>query len=139
MGAPEFANADVAAVFGAYPPALRTRLLALRALIFKTAAATDGVGPLEEALKWGEPAYLTSKSKSGSTIRINTVRNAADTYALHFNCRTTLVAGFRELYPDTFTYAGDRSILFHVEDTVPRSELAHCIACALTYHRRRRA
>ena len=43
----------------------------LRQLIFDVAAKTKDVGQLEETLKWGEPAYLTSESKSGSLIRID--------------------------------------------------------------------
>lgn len=66
-----FANLAVAAHFAAYPSDVRRRMMALRELIFTTAAATDGVGELEEVLKWGEPDYLTSKSRSGSTIRID--------------------------------------------------------------------
>ena len=55
-----FDNAAVAQAFAAYPPAMRRKLLALRELIFKTAASTKGVGKLEETLRWGEPAYITS-------------------------------------------------------------------------------
>jgi hypothetical protein len=49
-------NSAVAAVFDAYPKRLKSRLLALRRLIFDTARTTDGVGALEEALKWGSRA-----------------------------------------------------------------------------------
>jgi hypothetical protein len=63
----------VAAVFGAYPKPLKAKLLALRRLIFETAAATKGVGTLQETLKWGQPSYLTTETKSGSTIRIDRV------------------------------------------------------------------
>ncbi|HEV8332542.1 MAG TPA: hypothetical protein VGQ22_14040 [Steroidobacteraceae bacterium] len=66
-----FENARVAGVFAGYPPQLRPRLLALRHLIFEVARQTDGVGKLQETLKWGEPAYVTAESGSGSTIRIN--------------------------------------------------------------------
>ncbi len=47
------------------------RLLFLRELIYDTAARIEGVGPLEEALKWGQPSFLTSESKSGSLIRVD--------------------------------------------------------------------
>lgn len=57
-----FQNVAVAQAYGAYPPNLRPKLLALRELIFKVAASTPGVGKLEEVLKWGEPAYLTSQT-----------------------------------------------------------------------------
>lgn len=63
-------NPAVAAVLAAYPAPLRERLMELRALIEETAAETDGVGPLEETLKWGEVSYLTSASGSGTTVRI---------------------------------------------------------------------
>ena len=63
-------NPSVADVFERYPAAVRPKLLALRKLIFETAEATEGVGPVTETLKWGEPAYLTEASKSGTTVRI---------------------------------------------------------------------
>ena len=54
---PPFADASVAAIYAAYPPALRARLLDLRRLIFDTAEVTPGVGAIVETLKWG-PAQL---------------------------------------------------------------------------------
>ena len=56
--------------FLAVPAAPRERLLMLRALIFDTAARTPGVGAIDETLKWGEPAYVTAQSGSGSTVRL---------------------------------------------------------------------
>lgn len=125
---------DVAAVFESYPAIIRPRLLALRQLILDTASATEGVGEIEEALRWGEPSYLTTETKSGSTIRIGSVRGSEDQYAVYFNCQTTLVATFRQMYPDLFAFSGNRAIVFHVNDAVPTSELGHCIALALRYH-----
>jgi hypothetical protein len=77
----------VDAVFGAYPKPLKARLLALRRLILDTAAATKGVGELQETLKWGQPSYLTAATKSGSTIRIDRLKASANQYALYFHCR----------------------------------------------------
>ena len=62
--------ADVAAAFSGFPASVRARLLEVRDLIFETAVAIEGVGPLTETLKWGEPAYLTLATGSGSTIRL---------------------------------------------------------------------
>jgi hypothetical protein len=128
-------SAEVARAFEAYPAPMRKRLLALRELILDTAAATEGVGKLEETLKWGEPAYLTSQSKSGSTIRINWVRKRPSQYAMYFNCQTTLVETFRTLFPKEFRFEGNRAIVFDECDEVPKDSLAFCIAAALTYHR----
>ena len=63
-------NPKVSAVFDSYPQNVRTRLFFLRQLIFDEAASIEGIKEIEETLKWGEPSYLTPKSKSGSTIRI---------------------------------------------------------------------
>jgi hypothetical protein len=129
-----FSNPAVAAVFSAYPRPLRTRLLALRRLIFDTARTTKGVGALEETLKWGQPSYLTTETKSGSTIRIDQVKSAANRYAMFFHCQTDLVGTFRELYPTELSYGGNRSILLDGEDDIPEPALRHCVALALTYH-----
>ncbi|MHA1572057.1 MAG: DUF1801 domain-containing protein, partial [Alphaproteobacteria bacterium] len=75
-----FQHPDVAAVFDAYPAALRRRLMALRQLIFETAALSEGVGPLTETLKWGQPSYLTQQSGSGTTIRIDGIKGQAGQY-----------------------------------------------------------
>lgn len=130
-----FESSTVAQAFEAYPPAMRRRLLALRQLIFETAAATEGVGPLDETLKWGEPAYVTSQSKSGSTIRIDWKKKAPSQYAMYFNCQTSLVETFRTLFPNDFRFEGNRAIVFGESDEVPRDALTFCIAAALTYHR----
>lgn len=124
----------VRAVFDSYPPAVQSKLLALRQLILETARVTEGVGRIEETLRWGEPSYLTPETKSGSTVRLNRVRGTADRYAIFFNCNTTLVQTFRQMYPDLFAYSGNRAIEFQADDEVPVNELGHCIAMALRYH-----
>jgi hypothetical protein len=126
-------NPAVAAAFDACPAPIRTKLLALRRLIFDTARSTEGVGALEEALKWGQVSYLTIESKSGSTIRIDRVKSTAGQYAVYFHCQTDLVATFRELYPE-LSYGGNRSILLDAAGQLPEAELRHCVALALTYH-----
>ncbi len=127
----------VTAVFEAYPKPLKSKLLALRRLILDTARTTEGVGALEEALKWGQVSYLTTETKSGSTIRIDRVKAAANQYAVYFHCQTDLVATFRELYPE-LNYGGNRSILLDAADELPEAALRHCVALALTYHLNKR-
>ena len=130
-----FRDAQVAAAFRAYPPGVAAKLRALRRLIFDVASRTDGVGELEETLRWGQPSYLTTSTRSGSTIRIDRVKAEPGRYAMYFHCRTSLVDTFRRLYPRTFTYEGNRAILFDARDRIPAQALRHCIALALTYHR----
>jgi Domain of unknown function (DU1801) len=134
----DFSDSAVEAVFSAYPKPIRTKLLALRRLILDTAKATSGVGALQETLKWGQPSYLTSESKSGSTIRIDRVKSAANQYAVYFHCQTDLVETFRRLYPSELSYAGNRCILLDAGAKLPEPALRHCVALALTYHRNKR-
>ena len=95
----------------------------LRKLILDTAKTTKGVGAIEEALKWGQPSYLTSESKSGSTIRIDQVKAVPGQYAVYFHCQTNLVETFRELYPD-LKYSGNRAILLDAQGQAARSGAA---------------
>jgi len=132
------ASSTVDATFAAYPTPVKAKLLALRRLIFDTAKATKGVGLLEEALKWGQPSYLTPESKSGSTIRIDQVKTSPGQYAVYFHCQTDLVETFRELYPE-LSFSGNRAILLDAADKLPEAELRHCVALALTYHLRKHA
>lgn len=133
---PSIGSAKVREQFDSYPRAVREKLMVLRRLIFDTAQSLDGVGEIEETLKWGQPSYLTP-SKSGSTIRIDRLRDN-DGYAMYFHCRTDLVATFRELYPTQMTYGGNRSIVFSAADKIPAKALSHCVGLALTYHARQK-
>jgi hypothetical protein len=128
--------ADVAAAFAAFAEPVRGRLLEVRRLIFATAAATDGVGTLTETLKWGEPAYLTEATGSGTTIRLGRPKAREGVGAVLFNCRTTLVETFRTLLPHAFPYQGNRAILLDPSAPLPAEPLAICLAMALTYHRK---
>ena len=126
----------MARAFESYPRPMRRKLLALRALIFRTAASTDGVGELEETLKWGEPAYVTSQSKSGSTVRIGWKVSRPSEYAIYFHCQTNLVESFRAWFPRELRFEGNRAIVLGESDVVPSESLAICIATALTYRRK---
>lgn len=131
-------NPDVAAIFETYPEKIKLKLMFLRQLIFDVASRTDGVGALEETLKWGQPSYLTTQTKSGSLIRIDQIKSQEEKYAMFFHCQTTLVDTFKEMYRDKFEFDGNRSLIFSVKNKVPVKELSHCISMALTYHLNRR-
>ena len=139
MAKTKFTDPAVAEIFAAYTPAQRERLLRLRELILQVAMKTDGVGQIDEVLRWQQPSYLTSETGSGSTIRIDAVRGSAKTYAIYFICTTGLVDDFKELYPKLFKFEGNRAIIFDVAHKLPQAELRHCISLALTYHLRKQS
>lgn len=134
---PSFDDPAVAEAFAALPPEARTRLLELRALIFEVAAATPGVGRLTEALRWGEPSYLTAETKSGTTVRIHWKQKRPDRCALYVHCQTSLVSEYRARHGDQLEYDGDRAVLFDVSKPLPRHPLTDCVRLALTYHQPR--
>lgn len=53
---------------------------------------------------------------------------------MYFQCQTTLVDTFKEMYRAQLEFGGSRSIVFHVKNDVPVEALSHCISLALTYH-----
>ena len=131
-------SSEVAAVFDTYPKNIKSKLMFLRQLIFNVASRTDGVGELEETLKWGQPSYLTTQTKSGSLVRIDQIKSEEGKYAMYFHCQTTLIDTFKEIYRGQFEFGGNRSIIFDVKDKVPVAELSHCVSMALTYHLNRK-
>lgn len=138
MAKKKIVSAEVAAVFDTYPAEIKTKLLFLRQLIFDVASKTAGVGELEETLKWGQPSYLTTQSKSGSLIRIDQIKSQPGKYAMYFHCQTSLIDTFKEMFRADFKFQGNRSIIFERTDRVPIKKLRHCISLALTYHRNKK-
>ena len=130
-----FENDDVARVYRTYSGAQQERLLELRALILEVASELDEVSEVEECLKWGQPSFIAKPKGVGSTVRIDKNGEGVSAY---FICNTNLVEQFRGQYPDKFNYIGNREIYFGASDKIDRDELKHCIAMALTYHKRKK-
>ena len=114
------------------PEALAEKLIQLRKLILETACDNPAIGPL----KWGEPAFLTSSTGSGTTVRINRHKKSDDKYALYVHCQTDLIERYKQLYKDKLNFDGNRAVVFDVKDELPIDAISHCIVMALTYHLR---
>lgn len=119
--------------YASYPKHVKKKILDLRELILMVAAETEGVGAIEESLKWNELSFNTTESKSGSPIRIDWKANDPNRYHLFVNCNTRLIMIFKKLFPNEFEYGGNRSISFGVKDRIPKKHLARCIEIAFTY------
>ncbi len=130
-------SSDVGNAFDAFPPVSRPQFQAIRTLIFEVARENPEIGELTEALKWGQPSYLTEKSKSGTTVRLG-CKKGTDTPALFVTCHTSLLDEFKTFYPDDFDYEGNRALILREPVEQVRYELKHCIALALTYQNRRK-
>ncbi|MBT0957496.1 DUF1801 domain-containing protein [Alphaproteobacteria bacterium KMM 3653] len=102
---------------------------ALRALIAEVAAGLEDIGPLQEALRWGQPAYLTD---IGSTLRIGALQDGS--LALFAHCQSDVIARHAPLFPEAGVIEGNRAI--RVGDVAGMADrLRPVIAYALRYHR----
>ncbi len=128
---------DVAKVFETCPLKVRDALLDLRSLIFTTASTLPEVGRLTETLKWGEPAYLTDQTKSGTTIRLGWAKDGSS-ISLFVHCQTTLIGEWRDRYGDELNFVGNRELRLPMSAPLPKDKLQHCVAMALTYHSRKK-
>ena len=130
---------DVKSIFDSYPLAAGKRLMQVRQLILKCASQDDAIGELTETLKWGEPAYLTAQTGSGSTIRLGFKDKLPDSVAVYFNCQTTIVNEIQQRYPNKFKCENNRALLLPVNKPIPKKELSECLNIALKYHLNRKA
>ena len=120
--------------FNSYPDQIKPKMENLRDLIYEVAETTESVGELEETLKWSEPAYLTSQTKSGTTIRIDWKPKSPDQIGMSVSCNTTLVSTFRTMFGNELKFEGNRAIIFPVDKPIPKKQLMICIQMALRYH-----
>jgi Domain of unknown function (DU1801) len=123
----------------AYSGLVQARLAELRQLVLDTAARTEGVGTIEEALRWGQPSFLTCETKSGSNIRIDGMRNDPEKLALYVHCQSGLIDLFKAHYSSTLIFDGKRAIVLDAQQALPKEALAHCISLALTHHLRKKS
>lgn len=99
----KFSDPAVAAAFDAFAPATRVGALALRDLVLATAQGVPQAQPLQEALRWGQPAYLAPR---GSTIRVGGHKSAP--FALFVHCQSRLIGDFTLAFPDEDRLDGTR-------------------------------
>ena len=120
---------EVQAKFDGYPDDVKALLFGIRALIFDV-IKDKNLGEVEETLKWGEPSYLV---KGGSAVRFDWKPKYPEQYFIFFNCNTSLVDTFRELYSDVLKFQGNRAIVLNVNEPLPQNVIRQCIELSLQY------
>lgn len=131
MVGPPFENDAVESVFEALPYPIKRQLLLLRSLVLRVAAETPEVGEVQETLKWGQPAYLTPASRSGTTLRLAPTKSGG--YGIFVHCQTTVIADFRSVFDPALRFDGQRGILFDAHEEPDLNAMAPMIHAALTY------
>ena len=135
----DFENEEVEKIFLAYPGKVRSKMYDLRDFILDIGEGLEQVKGIQETLKWGEPSFITTGPKTGTTIRIDWKEKHPDYYAVYVNCQTSLIESFKVLYPDSFIYEGTRAIQFPLyedlwENRLKVARLREFITMAMTYH-----
>ena len=130
---------EFAKAISVYQPQVQLRLNELRQLVLETAAKTDGVGEIEEALRWNQASFLTTETGSGTTIRIDGLRNDPAKLALYVHCQSGLIETFRTWHSAELTFEGNRGIVLDANLALPKEALEHCISLALTFHQRKKS
>lgn len=133
---PETTNPQIRAYFDALEVPTRNYLLKLRALTHEVASGDPRIGPVSETLKWGEPSYAPVKPGVGTAVRFG--RFGSHRVAMFVNCQTTLVSGWREMFPH-LTFSKTRALELDPQTSLPEAELEQCIGQALTYKLRQRS
>lgn len=133
----EFKNAEVKSKFESYPFEIKGKILHLRSLILKThntnvVNSSNNKNTIEECLKWGEPSYVF---KFGSTIRIDWKTKNPEFLNIYFNCKSSLVETFREVYKEELMFEQNRAILIDINEKLPEKILAHCFELTMNYHK----
>lgn len=124
-------SAAVAAVFETWESDDRARALTLRRRIYELASATDGVGPLTETLKWGQPAYLTDKTGAGTTLRIGSAKGGG--VGLYVQCTSRVVETVRMIHDRDVSWDGTRGLILRPDAPLPEAAVDAMIHAALTY------
>ena len=127
-------NEEIKACYAAFPDDVRDILLDVRALIFECAAQNPEIGPIEEVLRWGQPSYITPKTKAGTTIRLGQSKAGPATLFVH--CQTTLITEFKTAFQNDFIYEGNRAVQISDLPSDKVEKLKLMVTRALTYHLR---
>ena len=118
-----------------WPVEAQAQFNEMHALILNAAAEAD-VGPIEESLKWREPAWRPKRAKQGTTLRLNWHANLPSTIALFVGCQTTLSATMQDIYPTEFIYESNRGLRLKLGEPLPKQAIDHLARMAFTYHRK---
>ncbi|MEP2781611.1 MAG: DUF1801 domain-containing protein [Pseudoruegeria sp.] len=96
------------------------------------AQSDERIGPIEEALKWGQPAYLTTKTRSGTTLRLGVGKQG--NAAVFAHCQTSVMSDFQTLTGTDFQFDGNRGLWLSGAKDANDPRLDQLIYSALTYH-----
>lgn len=119
----------VEALLDAADPDIAAGITRLRRMIYEVAASDPKIGPVQETVKWGQPAYLARK---GTTLRLGQPKGGG--FGLYVHCQSRVIPEFRDLFPDHDRFDGTRGVVFRAADEICSERHGWLIHRALGYH-----
>jgi hypothetical protein len=117
-----------------WPDTAQNHLVAIRRIAHDVADAAE-TGPLEESLKWGQPAWRPHNSRTGSTLRLNWSPAAPDRLMAFVDCKTDLAAQMSTRFPGRFHNDCRRALAFDLVEPLPEDAIWQLALLTFTYHR----
>ncbi|MEM6372960.1 MAG: hypothetical protein AAF727_09300 [Pseudomonadota bacterium] len=121
-----------------WPAAAQTHLLGVRSILLDAANAAD-LGPLDEALKWGQPAWRPRHARTGTTLRTGWSADRPAYLMVYVDCKTDLASQMSTRFPGQYQNDARRSLAFDPATPLPTEALSQLAYLTFTYHRRKRA
>lgn len=109
----------------------------LRGIIHDVATQAD-IGPLDESLKWGQPAWRPKRARTGSTLRVDWSPETPNRLLAFVDCKTDLAAQMDHRFPKQFHNDGRRALAFDLDTPLDENAVWHLAHITLTYHRSKR-
>ena len=134
----QYAPAALLHRIASWPGPAQQALWGCRALFLDVARA-KGLGPLDEALKWGQPAWRPRRPRTGTTLRIGWTGAEPAQLSLLVDCKTDIAARMRALHPELPRNDGRREIALALADPLPEQALATLSAMTFAYHLQKHA
>ena len=94
------------------------------------------IGPVEEGLRWGQPAFLTPQTGAACSLRIGPCK--PDGFGLFVHCKSGLIPAFAAGPGAGMRFGGTRAVLFDAVADINGAALSLLIGQALCYHTKAR-
>ncbi|WP_299768522.1 hypothetical protein [uncultured Tateyamaria sp.] len=120
-----------------WPDEAQTHFLRLRSIVHDVATSAD-IGPLDESLKWGQPAWRPKRPRVGSTLRVDWSPTTPNRLMAFVDCKTDLAAQMDNRFPQQFHNDGRRALGFDLDAPLDEDAVWQLAHITLTYHRAKR-
>ncbi|WP_299297883.1 hypothetical protein [uncultured Tateyamaria sp.] len=134
----EHMHRDLLDLIANWPDRVQLAFARARTVFCDVADAAE-VGPLDESLKWGQPAWRPRRARTGSTLRMTWSPETPDHLLVYVDCKTDLAEQMEARFPGQFDNDGRRAMTFEIGADLPEDALWQLAYLTFTYHRNKRA